>query len=87
MSSSSAFNLAATEIRELKKRPSNDELLQLYALFKQGTVGDVTGKRPGRFAMKKRAKYDAWSNKRGMGKEDAQRHYVHLVRNLKQKYS
>lgn len=40
------FEKAAKEVNELKKKPSNDELLKLYGLYKQATVGDVnTGKR------------------------------------------
>lgn len=39
------FETAAKEVQELKTKPSNDELLKLYALYKQATVGDVnTGK-------------------------------------------
>lgn len=30
------------EVKQLTYKPSNDELLQLYALFKQGINGDNT---------------------------------------------
>lgn len=83
---SSDFQRATKEVRELKKRPSNSYLLQLYAYYKQGTEGDVTGKRPGRFSMKQKAKYDAWASKRGMSKLDAQSQYVKLVKSLKELY-
>lgn len=36
------FNTAAEEVKKLSKSPSNDELLELYGLFKQATVGDNT---------------------------------------------
>ena len=34
------FDAAAAAVKQLTQRPSNDELLQLYGLFKQVTVGD-----------------------------------------------
>ncbi|PQP15060.1 acyl-CoA-binding protein [Rhodococcus opacus] len=46
-------------------------LLRLYALFKQGSKGDAEGKRPGRFDMVNRAKYDAWAKVAGTSSADA----------------
>ena len=46
MSLTEDFNKAASQSKELTKRPSNEELLELYALFKQGSEGDVSGERP-----------------------------------------
>jgi acyl-CoA-binding protein len=34
------FNQAAEKVKNLTKRPSDEELLELYALYKQATVGD-----------------------------------------------
>ena len=42
-----SFDQAAADVKNLKASPSNDELLQLYALFKQGSVGDCNTSRPG----------------------------------------
>ncbi|MEZ4399815.1 MAG: acyl-CoA-binding protein [Kofleriaceae bacterium] len=57
----------------------NDVLLQLYALYKQATVGDVTGSRPGMLDMRGRAKYDAWAARQGQSTEAAMTSYVELV--------
>ena len=57
----------------------NDVMLAMYALFKQATVGDVSGARPGMLDLRGRAKYDAWAGKRGMSKDDAMTAYVALV--------
>jgi len=76
------FKDAAERVKNLSSRPSNDDLLQLYALYKQGTEGDVSGKRPGMMDFKGRAKYDAWAGKKGTSKEDAQDQYVALVERL-----
>ena len=80
--SEEAFRAAAERVKTLAKAPSNDVLLQLYALFKQGTDGDASGDRPGRLQMVKRAKYDAHQKLAGMSKADAQKKYVALVDSL-----
>ncbi len=58
-------------------------LLQLYALYKQGSEGDVEGKRPGFTDMVGRAKYDAWAAVKGTDAEDAMQQYIDLVKSLK----
>ncbi|HEX5171572.1 MAG TPA: acyl-CoA-binding protein [Cyclobacteriaceae bacterium] len=80
------FQQAVSRSKELTKRPSNEELLQLYALYKQATEGDVTGERPGGFDFKAIAKYDAWAELKGKSKDDAMTAYVSLVDNLHQQY-
>jgi acyl-CoA-binding protein len=57
----------------------NDTLLELYALYKQATTGDVSGSRPGMMDLKGRAKYDAWTKRKGMTKEAAMEAYIALV--------
>ena len=57
----------------------NDTLLELYALYKQATAGDVSGSRPGMLDVKGRAKYDAWAKRKGMTKDAAMEAYVTLV--------
>lgn len=81
------FNSAVTKSKELTKRPTNEELLDLYALFKQATDGDVSGDRPGGFDFKAIAKFDAWASKKGIAKEQAMQHYVKLVSKLQESYS
>lgn len=71
----------------MTRRPSNEELLELYALFKQGTEGDVTGDRPTGFDFKGMAKFDAWASRKGVSKEEAMQQYVALVDRLAQQYS
>lgn len=71
----------------MTRRPSNEELLELYALFKQGTEGDVTGDRPTGFDFKGIAKFDAWASRKGVSKEEAMQQYVALVDRLAQQYS
>lgn len=81
------FESAQAEVKTLTKRPSNEELLQLYSLFKQATDGDVNGKRPGMLAIKDRAKFDAWTSKKGLDTDGAMTQYKDLVSQLKEDYS
>lgn len=82
MSSVEEFEAAVARVNGLPKAPSNDVLLELYSLYKQATVGDVTGKRPGMLDVKGRAKYDAWARRKGMSPADARAAYVELARSL-----
>ena len=81
------FERAAREVQRLPARPSNEELLELYALFKQASVGDVRGTRPGLVDFKGRAKYDAWAALSGMDRDEAMRTYVALARHLAETYA
>jgi len=77
-----AFREAAARVEKLPKRPSNEQLLDLYGLYKQATEGDVTGSRPGMLDLKGRAKFDAWAARKGVSKDDAMKKYVALVQKL-----
>ena len=77
------FETAVADSKKLTERPSNDILLQLYALYKQGSEGDVQGKRPGITDFVGRAKYDAWAKLEGTSENDAMQQYIDLVESLK----
>ncbi|ANQ49040.1 acyl-CoA-binding protein [Flammeovirga yaeyamensis] len=79
---SEAFKDAQTRVNNLPERPSNDDLLKLYAFFKQATEGDVNTERPGGFDFKGNAKWDAWDKIKGMSADDAESQYVLLVNQL-----
>jgi acyl-CoA-binding protein len=76
------FKVAQERVKTLSTRPSNDTLLELYALFKQATEGDVQGKRPGLLDVKGRAKFDAWTGRKGLSRDAAMQQYVQLVDRL-----
>jgi diazepam-binding inhibitor (GABA receptor modulating acyl-CoA-binding protein) len=83
MSVTEEFEQAQVDVKKLAQRPSNDVLLKLYALYKQGTQGDAGGNRPGVFDLIGRAKYDAWKALAGTAQGEAQQEYVALVRDLR----
>lgn len=77
------FEEAALDSQGLANRPDNQTLLQLYALYKQATVGDVNTSRPGQFDFVGRAKWDAWEKLKGTKTNDAMQQYIDLVERLK----
>ncbi len=79
------FKEAKARVETLSSRPSNDQLLDLYGLYKQATEGDATGSRPGMLDLKGRAKFDAWAKRKGSTKEAAMQAYVALVEGLAEK--
>lgn len=76
------FKEAKGRVERLSRRPSNDQLLDLYGFYKQATAGDVTGSRPGMLDLTGRAKFDAWAKRKGTSKDDAMKRYVALVDEL-----
>lgn len=90
------FNKYAELVKQIDKRPSDEELLELYALYKQTTIGDCTGGKknirnivklasPGMLDFKGKAKYKAWMSKEGMSKEDASNQYIELAKTIIEK--
>jgi len=78
------FQQAAAESKTLTEKPSNEILLQLYSLYKQGTEGDVNTEPPSNpFDFVNKAKHDAWSNLKGKTKEAAMQEYIDLIQRLK----
>lgn len=82
MSLDDRFTDAQARVKTLTSRPSNEDLLALYALFKQAGSGDVSGKKPGMFDLKGRAKYEAWSARKGLSSDEAKQEYVSVVDRL-----
>ncbi|MFZ4622857.1 MAG: acyl-CoA-binding protein [Rhodoferax sp.] len=76
------FEAAAANSKNLSQRPDNLTLLKLYALYKQGSIGDNTEKKPGFTDMVGRAKWDAWNALKGTASQDAMQQYIDLVASL-----
>ncbi len=78
------FEQAAADSKNLTEKPSNETLLQLYSLYKQGSIGDVNTDPPSNpFDFVAKAKYEAWAGLKGKSATDAMSEYVELIRKLK----
>ncbi|XP_073438031.1 acyl-CoA-binding domain-containing protein 7 isoform X3 [Dendrobates tinctorius] len=80
------FDKAAEDVKNLKTKPTDDELKELYGLYKQATVGDINIDCPGMLDLKGKAKWEAWNSKKGLSKEDAMSAYVSKANELIEKY-
>lgn len=76
------FEAAVANSKNLSERPDNMTLLKLYALYKQGSVGDNADKKPGFGDMVGRAKWDAWSALKGTTSDAAMQQYIDLIESL-----
>lgn len=83
MSLKEEFEAASAQSKQLPQRPGDDDMLKIYALYKQSTNGDVTGDRPGIFDFVGGAKYDAWEELKGKSTDEAMQEYVDLINKLK----
>ena len=82
------FEEAQEKVKDLPQRPDNSELLKLYALFKQGTEGDVSGEPPSNpFDFAATAKFNSWKEMAGKDMEESKTEYINLVNQLIEKYS
>jgi len=80
------FDAAAAAVKAFTSRPSDTDLLELYALYKQATVGDNETAQPWGIQFEARAKWDAWTKQKGVSQEDAKSQYVAYVEKLKPDY-
>ena len=77
------FEQAAIDVKDLSELPDNETLLRLYALYKQGSEGDVSGEKPGFFDFVGTAKHEAWGKLKGTARDEAMKKYVDLVKKLR----
>ncbi|KAA3641235.1 MAG: acyl-CoA-binding protein [Proteobacteria bacterium] len=77
-----AFEKAQIEVKKLSQKPDDATLLKLYAFYKQGTQGDVSGDKPGFFDFVGAAKYEAWEKCKGTAQDVAKQQYIDLVAKL-----
>lgn len=79
---SNEFETAKAALEASDVKPGTEDKLALYGLFKQATLGDVQGKRPGMTDFVGRAKYDAWAKRSGLSPADAEAAYIEQVGRL-----
>ncbi|XP_056458720.1 acyl-CoA-binding protein homolog isoform X4 [Gadus chalcogrammus] len=86
MSQQAEFEKIAEDVKKMKTRPSDLQLLDLYGFYKQAVVGDINIDKPGMTDMKGKAKWEYWNTRKGMSKEDAMSSYIALAKELIQKH-
>lgn len=78
----SKFLESIVKIKHSRYTPSEDDLLELYGLYKQATIGDINIPCPSFFIPRELAKWNSWNNYKGLSKISAKKRYIILVDNL-----
>ncbi|KAG3257543.1 acyl-CoA-binding domain-containing protein 7 isoform X2 [Ictidomys tridecemlineatus] len=86
MSLQADFDRATEDVKKLKARPEDEELKEIYGLYKQAVIGDIDIVCPALLDVKGRAKWEAWSLQKGLSKEDAMSAYISKAKELIEKY-
>ena len=75
------------EKQEMIIQMSDEDQLELYSYYKQAEIGDCNIKAPLFYEFKKKLKYDAWNNLKGMSKNDAKKHYIIKAKELLEEHN
>ncbi|MDM0045145.1 acyl-CoA-binding protein [Variovorax dokdonensis] len=79
----SQFESAEANSKLLSEKPDNPTLLKIYGLYKQATQGDNTEKKPSFSDIVARAKWDAWTSRKGLSTDQAKQQYIDLIEQLR----
>ncbi|XP_041844876.1 acyl-CoA-binding domain-containing protein 7-like isoform X2 [Melanotaenia boesemani] len=86
MSLEAEFKTVAEDVKKVKTRPSNEEMLTLYGLYKQALIGDINTDKPGVLDATGNAKWNAWNSRKGISKDDAMSTYITHAKEIISKY-
>ena len=86
MSIELSFQQAQHTLKSFRKRPNDEELLHIYGLYKQATVGDCNLPEPGFFQFKEKQKWTAWNQKRGLQQNTAKQSYIDFINQISSTY-
>lgn len=76
------FNQAAEHVQRIHTKCLPNDLLELYALYKQGTIGRCNTTKPGIFNLQARSKWCAWQDLGDLAKNEAKSRYIEKVKQL-----
>lgn len=82
-----SFESAVQIVNNLKVKPTNEELLLVYGLFKQSKFGDNNTQKPGFMDFKGCKKWEAWDSVKGKEQNIAKQEYINLAMDLFKKYN
>lgn len=71
--------------RALVDKESTDVRLKLYALGRQGKLGDCVDPKPGMFALVQKKKWGAWTALKGKDQDEAKKEFVELAKKILKK--
>ncbi|XP_053614551.1 acyl-CoA-binding domain-containing protein 6 [Plodia interpunctella] len=82
-----SFNKAADHVRKITNQLNNNQLLELYGLFKQGTEGKCNVPKPGWLDSRGRRKWEAWKSLGDLPSDEAKERYIALIQKFDSEFS
>lgn len=79
------FKDAVSQVLSLPNKPSQENMLKLYGLYKRVVIGLPESKEPSILNFKENAKWKAWYSMRRYSRKQAELMYIDLVNSLKLK--
>ena len=76
------FETASQKVKCLKQKPTDQQLLLLYGLYKQATVGNCNIPEPWIFQTKEHAKWFAWNRQKEKQQIQCKTEYKEIVLSL-----
>lgn len=73
------FDTSCMLVKTLVKPPSDKDLLYLYGMYKQATVGNCNAEEPSKFSLKQHAKWKAWKMNKDIENSVAMAFYIGKV--------
>jgi diazepam-binding inhibitor (GABA receptor modulating acyl-CoA-binding protein) len=81
------FQHYSRAVKLISNRPPDEDLLVLYGLYKQSTIGDCNTNEPGFFEFTAKTKWNSWNSYKGKGKEESMNLYIQNAKNVIDNYS
>jgi len=82
-----SFDTSVNIINNLSERPPEEDLLKVYAFYKQANFGNNTLVEPSMFSFSEKKKWTAWMSVKDMEKQNAMQNYINLSIILYKKYN
>ncbi len=81
------FQHYSRAVKLVSNRPSDEDLLILYGLYKQSTIGDCNTIEPGFFEFTEKSKWNSWNSYKGKGNQESMNLYIQKAKYVINNYS
>ncbi|XP_009248147.3 acyl-CoA-binding domain-containing protein 7-like [Pongo abelii] len=86
MSLQADFDMVTEDVRKLKTRPVDEELKELYGLYKQAVIGNINIECSEMLELKGKAKWEAQNLQKRLSEEDMMSAFISKAEELIEKY-
>lgn len=76
------FQTSVANLEKVTVDVDNEQKLQLYALYKQASIGECNQEKPSMYNVVQKAKWQAWKSLGDISMDEAKRQYIAVVSDL-----